>query len=101
MTTDGPAKFTATYYGMPIGDWNSYGQPIQWAADATADAAQVCVTPHRKADQPSIEDMAAAARVLDSVPDPTCDLCGYMQAADGLDWNGDTGNHVSCEQALR
>jgi hypothetical protein len=31
----------------------------------------------------------------------TCDLCGKTENADDLtpDWNGDTGNHESCEQA--
>ena len=30
---------------------------------------------------------------------PTCDLCGepWEDGGEGEDWNGDTGNHVSCE----
>jgi hypothetical protein len=31
--------------------------------------------------------------------EPTCDICGVMQYADeSLEWNGDTGNHVHCEE---
>jgi hypothetical protein len=59
---------------------------------------------------PSDEDIEAAAKVLGHRPprpdddDPavlTCDLCGKTENADDLtpDWNGDTGNHESCEQA--
>jgi hypothetical protein len=29
---------------------------------------------------------------------PTCDLCGGPQRVEGDDWNGETGNHHSCEQ---
>lgn len=29
---------------------------------------------------------------------PTCDICGGPQRTEGDDWNGDTGNHISCEQ---
>lgn len=28
---------------------------------------------------------------------PRCDLCGLAQALEGEDWNGETGNHYSCE----
>lgn len=30
---------------------------------------------------------------------PTCDLCSGPQWAEGDDWNGETGNHHSCEEA--
>lgn len=30
---------------------------------------------------------------------PTCDLCGSYQSVEGDDWNGDTGNHHSCEES--
>ncbi len=30
---------------------------------------------------------------------PTCDLCDGPQYVEGDDWNGDTGNHFSCEDA--
>lgn len=29
---------------------------------------------------------------------PTCDLCSEAQRAEGDDWNGETGNHHSCEE---
>jgi hypothetical protein len=29
---------------------------------------------------------------------PTCDICDEPQSATGDDWNGDTGNHRSCEE---
>jgi len=29
---------------------------------------------------------------------PTCDLCGGPQRIEGDNWNGDTGNHYSCEE---
>lgn len=34
---------------------------------------------------------------------PTCDVCGEPQHDrwDGEDWNGDTGCHRSCEDAVR
>lgn len=28
---------------------------------------------------------------------PICDICGLGQPREGEDWNGDTGNHLSCE----
>lgn len=33
---------------------------------------------------------------------PTCDICGeeWEQGGEGEDWNGDTGNHVSCESEV-
>ena len=32
--------------------------------------------------------------------EPICDICGVMQYSDeSLEWNGDTGNHVHCEEA--
>lgn len=32
--------------------------------------------------------------------EPTCDICGIPQHEDP-DWNGETGNHESCEASLR
>lgn len=29
---------------------------------------------------------------------PTCDLCEGPQYAGGDNWNGETGNHFSCEE---
>jgi hypothetical protein len=31
---------------------------------------------------------------------PTCDICGeqWEDGGEGEDWNGETGNHLSCEQ---
>jgi len=29
---------------------------------------------------------------------PTCDLCDGPQRVEGDDWNGETGNHFSCEE---
>lgn len=29
---------------------------------------------------------------------PTCDLCDGPQRVEGDDWNGETGNHRSCEE---
>lgn len=29
---------------------------------------------------------------------PTCDLCDGPQFTEGDDWNGETGNHHSCEE---
>lgn len=28
---------------------------------------------------------------------PTCDICGRPDGAGVPDWNGETGNHLSCE----
>lgn len=28
----------------------------------------------------------------------TCDICGKPQWTVGDDWNGETGNHLSCEK---
>lgn len=30
---------------------------------------------------------------------PRCDLCGNLQWLEGDDWNGETGNHFSCERS--
>jgi len=35
--------------------------------------------------------------VLDNMLIPACDLCEGPQYTEGDDWNGDTGNHRSCE----
>jgi hypothetical protein len=32
---------------------------------------------------------------------PRCDLCGYPQWVIGEDWNGETGNHHSCERKAK
>lgn len=29
---------------------------------------------------------------------PTCDLCGKQDGPGEPDWNGETGNHVTCER---
>lgn len=30
---------------------------------------------------------------------PTCDICGHTEASEPeTPWNGETGNHVSCEE---
>lgn len=33
--------------------------------------------------------------------DPRCDICGELEEGSTLTWNGDTGNHVECEQKDR
>lgn len=35
--------------------------------------------------------------VYGSEPTPTCDICGKPDGAGVPDWNGETGNHLSCE----
>lgn len=32
---------------------------------------------------------------------PRCDICGNPQLRVGDDWNGETGNHVSCEDRIK
>ncbi len=29
---------------------------------------------------------------------PTCDICGDTDHEGEADWNGETGNHITCEQ---
>ncbi len=29
---------------------------------------------------------------------PTCDICRKQDDYEGDDWNGETGNHISCEE---
>jgi len=42
---------------------------------------------------------AMKAWMIEKQYEPTCDICGVMQYADeSLEWNGDTGNHVHCEE---
>jgi hypothetical protein len=41
-------------------------------------------------DEPRIES-------VDEV-EPTCDLCGEPDGPGEPDWNGETGNHLSCER---
>ena len=36
--------------------------------------------------------------VTDDMLIPACDLCGGPQYAEGDDWNGETGQHFSCEE---
>jgi hypothetical protein len=32
---------------------------------------------------------------------PICDICDEPQWREGDDWNGETGNHLSCEEQER
>ena len=32
--------------------------------------------------------------------EPTCDICGVGECFSNLEWNGETGNHVECEETL-
>lgn len=49
--------------------------------------------------EPTIEDIRAAERLIGE-PVPTCDICDGPEdhrPALFYDWNGETGNHISCE----
>ena len=43
--------------------------------------------------------MEAVQSLFDYVSQPTCDLCGEHEDPWDDDWNGDTGNHRSCEDS--
>lgn len=52
------------------------------------------------------ESFSAADIVFDSWDEaanpPTCDICGHtMESEPESEWNGETGNHVACEQPPR
>lgn len=53
------------------------------------------------------ETMAAAEAHLDRIDramveaEPTCDICGEPMVEDDADWNGETGQHHSCEESDR
>jgi hypothetical protein len=52
-----------------------------------------------------ILETLSADRYVCEEPLPTCDLCDEPQHLDGGpwhpdDWNGDTGCHLTCEQAV-
>jgi hypothetical protein len=56
----------------------------------------------------SSDEIEAVANVLDRAglrpATPTCDICGkpedHWPAAGEYDWNGETGNHRSCEEPM-
>ena len=45
------------------------------------------------------ENVPAVVWTDGSDPVPTCDICGQPDGPGEPDWNGETGNHASCEAA--
>jgi len=84
----------------------SLGSSLANAAWAIKQAAEQAAIATRRATDAGYERLYgvkyAEINPLDNDPgeinEPKCDLCGQPEGEGEADWNGETGNHESCEK---
>lgn len=118
QTTDGPftsVQITGGYLRgaddeeiAKLGDndlWYRGADAIGWSdfiMDTDEESAYEAVTEPTTVDGRPLSAVGCGRHevfVTDDGIIPTCDLCSGPQYVEGDDWNGETGNHYSCERA--
>ncbi len=77
--------------GLAFATRTSGQRPAVWAARVIDD------------DGPRLDVYLDPSAIVALVPElePRCDLCGRSDGPGPADWNGETGNHRSCEEDAR
>jgi hypothetical protein len=97
VCTEDPQGFWTCEGFDTVEEARSYynGKPDFGASDALMDMT---------ADDEYVEDvygnkhLAKDVFITDEGIVPVCDICGDPQLSNSDDWNGETGNHLSCEE---